>query len=439
MTIQIIIMAVCILLSAYFSATETAFSSLNKTRIKTLAEKGNRRAALTNRLSERYDKLISTILIGNNIVNIAAASLGTLLFVDLCGNPDTGATVSTVVITLVVLVFGEITPKSMAKDSPERFAMFSSPLLNVLMILLTPVTSVFSAWKKLVSKLFRLERNDKMSQDELLMLVEEVEQGGSIDADEGVLLRNAIEFAEQKAEDILTHRVDLEAVPVEISKTNLAECFSETKFSRILVYEENIDHIIGVIHQKDFYTVSGITEEPVRKLISPVIYALETEKISSLLRNLQKAKTHIAVILDEYGGTCGIVTLEDILEELVGEIWDEHDETVEKCREIRPDTFRVDCLMELDEFCEQFHLKTESDMVTVGGWVSEQLGKIPEAGDSFSFENLRVTVSAVDNHRAETIEVYRKSELKEGQLRSEDSHPAENKSPDFRENSSANL
>ena len=430
MTIQIIIMAVCILLSAYFSATETAFSSLNKTRIKTLAEKGNRRAVLTSRLSDRYDKLISTILIGNNIVNIAAASLGTLLFVDLCGNPDTGATVSTVVVTLVVLVFGEITPKSMAKDSPERFAMFSSPFLNVLMILLTPITAVFSAWKKLVSKLFRLEKNDKMSQDELLMLVDEVEQGGSIDADEGILLRNAIEFAEQKAEDILTHRIDLEAVPVNISKAGLAKCFSETKFSRILVYEEDIDHIIGVIHQKDFYTSSGITEEPVRRLISPVIYALETEKISVLLRNLQKAKTHIAVILDEYGGTCGIVTLEDIVEELVGEIWDEHEETVEKCRETGTDTFRVDCMMELDEFCEQFHLKTESDMVTVGGWVSEQLGKIPEAGDCFSFENLQVTVSDVDHHRAETIEVCRKSKLKEGQLPAAARSP-EDKSPAF--------
>ena len=415
MTIQIIIIAVCILLSAYFSATETAFSSLNKTKIKTLAEKGVKRAVLTNKLCDNYDKLISTILVGNNIVNIAAASLGTLLFATLCNNPDTGATVSTVVITLVVLIFGEITPKSIAKDCPEKFAMFSAPFINVLIIILTPVNFVFSYWKKLVAKMLRLESDNKMSQEELLMLVEEVEQEGSIDKNESILLRNAIEFAEQEAEDILTHRVDLEAVPADAEKEEIADLFAQTKLSRILVYDDNIDNIIGVIHHKDFYTSTGITDRPIKDIISPIIYVLKTEKISSLLKHLQKAKTHIAVVLDEYGGTYGIVTMEDILEELVGEIWDEHDEVVEEYSQVNSDTFSVDCSVELDDFCERFDQKIDSEMVSLGGWVSEKLGKVPEKGDKFSYGNMEITVTGVENHRAETVDVYLKPEPQDGE------------------------
>lgn len=418
MTTQILLMAVLILFSAYFSATETAFSSLNKTRLKTMAEKGNKKAILTNRLSDDYDKLISTILIGNNIVNIASASLGTLIFVDLCGNPDTGATVSTVVVTIIVLIFGEVTPKSIAKDCPEKFAMFSSPFLNVLIVLLTPLSFIFSCWKKLTAKLLKLESDTKMSQEELLMLVEEVQQDGSIDENEGDLLRNAIEFAEQEAEDILTHRVDLEAVPVDATKEEIAQVFFESKFSRILVYEESIDNIIGVIHQKDFYTGTGITDKEVKDIIGPIIYVLKNEKISPLLRKLQQAKSHIAVVLDEYGGTYGIVTMEDILEELVGEIWDEHDEVVEEYNLVNDNTYRVDCSTDLDEFCEHFNVKTDSEMVSLAGWVSEQLGKVPEEGDKFVYDNLEITVVSVDTHRAEEIDIIqhpKSSDTEDGQ------------------------
>lgn len=407
MTTQIIIIAILILFSAYFSATETAFSSLNKTRMKTLAEKGDKKAALVCKLSDHYDKLISTILIGNNIVNIGASSLGTILFVNLLQNADKGATVSTVVITLVVLIFGEITPKSIAKDMPERFAMFSAPFLNVFIIILTPLTAVFSGWKKLVAKVLKLESNTKMSQEELLMLVDEVQQDGSIDQNEGELLRNAIEFAEQEAADILTHRVDLEAVSIDSTKEQIAAVFSETKFSRILVYEDTIDNIVGVIHLKDFYTGSGITDKDLKDLVSPTIFVLQNEKISSLLRQLQKNKSHIAVVLDEYGGTYGIVTMEDILEELVGDIYDEHDDVVEEFNQVNDNTFQVDCSTDLDEFCEHFDIKTESEMVSLGGWVAEQLGKIPEIGDHFRYHDLEITVTAVDSHRAETVNIIR--------------------------------
>ena len=317
-------MAACLVLSAYFSATETAFSSANSTRLKTLAEKGSKKAKLACELLEHYDKLLSTILIGNNIVNILMASIGTVLFVRHYG--DAGATISTVVVTVVVLVFGEISPKSVAKDCAERFAMFSAPILQVFLFVLTPLNFLFSLWKKLLAKVFRLNGESKMSQEELLMLVDEVQQDGSIDKNEGELLKNAIDFSEQQAQDILIHRVDLAALPITASKEEVAALFTETKYSRLLIYQDSIDHILGTVHQKDFYVGCGITEKPLEEIIVPPLFVLENEPISRLLKTLQKAKTHVAVVVDEYGGTCGIVTMEDILEELVGEIWDEHDE-----------------------------------------------------------------------------------------------------------------
>lgn len=410
-TLPIIIMILLVMLSAYFSATETAFSSLNKTRIKTLAENGNKRANLVLELSEKYDKLISTILIGNNIVNIALASMGTVFFVKLLNDNDVGATVSTVVITIVVLIFGEISPKSVAKDSAEKFAMFSAPAVSVLIFVLTPLNFIFSLWQKLLTKMLKIEESEKMSQEELLMFVDEVEQEGSIDEDEGDLLRNAIEFTETKAEDILTHRVDLEAVQVGADRTEILQKFAETQFSRLLVFEDNIDNVVGVIHQKDFYTIDGITDEKMENLIKPVLFIQKSEKINDLLKNLQVNKCHIAVVLDEYGGTLGIVTMEDILEELVGEIWDEHDEVVEDFREIGEDTYVVDCSINVDDFFEFFDIECESDSISLGGWVMEQLGKVPEICDAFEYENLSVIVRETDFHRVTEIEVFCKKPL----------------------------
>lgn len=407
----ILILVILVTLSAYFSATETSFSSLNRTKMKTLAEKNNKRAIQTLKLVDSYDKLISTILIGNNIVNIAASSIATVMFVKHFG--DMGATLSTVVMTVGILIFGEVSPKSIAKDCPEKFAMFSAPFIHVLMILLTPVNFLFSCWKKLLSKLFRLESDSKMSQEELLMLVEEVQQDGSIDESEGDLLKNAIEFTEQEAEDILTHRVDLEAVPVDAPKDEIAKVFYDTKFSRILVYEDSIDNIIGVIHQKDFYTATGITQKDIREILSPTVYVMKNEKISPLLRQMQKAKSHVAVVLDEYGGTYGIVTMEDILEELVGEIWDEHDDVVEEFTAVNADTHRVDASTSVSEFCDFFDVEVDSDMVSLGGWVAEQLGKVPEEGDSFQYDHLEIRVTSVDTHRVEEIEIHQLPRKKE--------------------------
>lgn len=400
---SILVMAFCIIMSAYFSATETAFSSLNRTRIKVLAENGNRRAQLTYRLSENYDKLISTILIGNNLVNILVASVGTLLFVEIWG--DIGATISTVVVTIVVLIFGEITPKSIAKDFPEKFAMFSAPLINILIYVLTPVNLLFTQWKKMISKLFQTKEDEKMSQEELLLLLEDVQQEGSINEDEGVLLKNAVEFSDLEAQDILTHRVDLEAVDIDATKDEIAELFTTSHFSRLLVYEESIDKIIGVIHRKDFYVGNGITSKEIKDIITTPLFVMPAEKISRLLKLLQANKSHIAVVIDEYGGTLGIVTMEDILEELVGEIWDEHDEAEEPFHMVDPNTYILEGDVTFDDFCSFFNVKGEADSVSIAGWIMEQIGKIPEQGDSFTYGNLTVSIEQISDNRILKVRV----------------------------------
>lgn len=404
-TTCIMIMAVCLIFSAYFSATETAFSSANTTKLKTLAEKGSSRAALVCKLLEHYDRLLSTILIGNNVVNIAMASIGTVLFVRHLG--DAGATVSTVVVTVVVLIFGEISPKSVAKDCAEQWAMLAAPLLQALIWIFMPLNILFSLWKKLLAKIFRLSSDSRMSQEELLMLVDEVQQDGSIDQNEGELLKNAIDFSEQQAQDILIHRTDLAALPITATKEEVAALFTETKYSRLLIYQDSIDNILGTIHQKDFYVGCGVTEKPLRDIILPPVYALEMESISLLLKKLQQAKTHVAVVVDEYGGTCGIVTMEDILEELVGEIWDEHDEEEMPICKASDDTYLVDAEMSYDDFADYFGLKSDSDMISVSGWVMEQFGRLPESGAAFDFENLHIQITRVANHHIEQIRVFR--------------------------------
>lgn len=404
---KIIIMVICIMFSAYFSATETAFSSANKTRFKALAEKGNKRAALAYRLSEEYDKLISTILIGNNLVNITVASVGTLLFVvDLLPNNNQAATISTIVVTIIVLIFGEITPKSVAKDFPEKFAMFSAPMINFLIKLLLPVNFLFSVWKKLVSRIFKSDDDNKMSQEELLLLLDEVEQEGTIDETESELIHNAVEFGDIDVQSILTHRVDLEGIDITDSKEEVAEKFTSTRYSRLLVYEETIDKIVGILHLKDFYQDTGISPKSVKNLMTPPVFIHQTEKVDDLLRTLQSSKSHIAVVLDEYGGTLGIVTMEDILEELVGEIWDEHDEVEEDFKEIAENSYIVDCSVSLEDFFDRFDIdEGDFDSVSLGGWVMEQFDGIPDKGDSFEYENLTIIVAKTDNHRIEKVRV----------------------------------
>ena len=402
-TPNLIALALCVLLSAFFSATETAFSSVNKTRLKVLAEKGNQRARQALDLSNNYDKLISTILIGNNVVNIAASAIATILFVSMLGS--IGPTVSTVVMTIVLLIFSEITPKSIAKDYPEQFAMFAAPIIRAVMWVCTPLNYLFSLWKKMIARLFGSKKSAGMSQEELLMFLEEAEKEGELDQEEGELLRNAVEFGDLEAKDILTHRVDLEAVSIDENKEKIARVFTESRYSRLLVYEDTIDKIVGVIHLKDFYRGTGLFRGSIRSIMATPVYVYQTEKIGNLLRILQANKSHVAVVIDAYGGTLGIVTMEDILEEIVGDIWDEHDEVEEAFRQKEDGVWTVDCSVPLNEFCEQFGVQIDSDCVSLGGWVMEAMGRIPEEGDHFDYESLTVTVTKLDDRRVETVDV----------------------------------
>ena len=406
---ELLAMAICIAFSAYFSASETAFSSLNRARMKAMAEQGDKRAERALDLAEQYDRLLSTLLIGNNIVNIAVASIGTVLFVRYYG--DLGATISTVVITIVVLIFGEISPKSLAKDSPERFAMMSAPLLRVLMWVLAPLNFLFSQWKKLLTVIFRVKDDRKLTQQELLVLVDEVEQEGGIDREEGELLRSAIEFPDQEAEDILTHRVDLEAVQVDASREEVARVFRESRYSRLLVYGEDLDDVLGVVHLKDFCDTSD--GAGLRDIMTAPLFVPPTVKISALLRQLQRSKSHVAVVSDEFGGTLGIVTMEDILEELVGEIWDEHDEVEEPVRQTGESAYRISCAEGPEILKDLFHEDPGDDNTTLGGWVAEQLGHIPAQGDTFLWEDLKVSVTKTDGRRVLEVEVRRLDEAAE--------------------------
>ena len=400
MTVAIVILVMC---SAYFSATETAFTSLNTIRMKTWAENGDKRAARALAVGEDYDKLLSSILIGNNIVNITATTISTLLFTKIF--VTYGATISTVVITIVVLIFGEISPKSVAKEFPERFAMFSAPILRVIILVLTPLNFLFSMWKKLLSKIFKPSGDDGITEEELMGIVDQAESEGGLDAHEGDLIRASIEFNDLDVSDILTPRVDLVAVDEESTMQEVGALFVENGYSRLPIYHETIDNIIGVVHQKDFYKARGRGEDRLAMIKSPVVYTTPNTKIFKLLRILQMNKVHMAVVVDEYGGTEGIVTLEDILEELVGEIWDEHDEVTEFLRKQPDGSYNIDCTTDLDDMYDLFEIKGECEASTVSGWVLEQIDRIPKQGDHFIAEGLEVTVTAVDNRRVMEINV----------------------------------
>ena len=378
----IIVLVIC---SGYFSATETAFTSINKIRLKNLAGEGNKRAKKVLELESRYDNLLSTILIGNNIVNIGMTAVATVLFVSLF--PTYGATISTAVITVIVLIFGEISPKSLAKESPEAFAMFSAPIIRVIMIVLTPVNFIFAQWKKLLAKLFKVQNSRAITEDELITIVEEAETEGSIEADQSELIQNAIAFNELEAWDVLTPRVDIEAIEIGTTKEEVAKLFMETGYSRMPVYEDDLDTIIGVLNQKDFHNYIAGSKKNIADYVKPVVFVAGSMKIADLLKKLQLNKSHIAIIVDEYGGTEGLVTMEDIIEELVGDIYDEHDEVESQdITELQDGSFRVMCNTNAEKMFDYFDEEEEIDATTVNGWVVRQLDKLPSVGDTFSYE-----------------------------------------------------
>ena len=401
---MIVILILLVILSAYFSATETAFTSLNRIRLKSKADAGNRRAALALKLVDQYNNLLSTILVGNNIVNLSASSLATVFFTEGL-RLQNGAVISTAVITIVVLVFGEVSPKSLAKEYPESFAMFSAPIMRILMVILTPVNFLFSLLKKLLSKVFHKQGDSGITEEELVTMVDQAESEGGLDQHESKLIRSAIEFNDMEVDEILTPRVDIVAVEDTDSMDDIAQAFAESGYSRLPVYHEDIDDIIGVIHEKDFHAARYRGQTDVKAITGPMLYTTGNTKISELLRILQREKAHMVIVVDEYGGTEGLVTLEDIVEELVGEIWDEHDEVIEEFKKQEDGSYLISCSADLTDLFDLFSIKGECDANTISGWVMEQIGRIPEEGDHFVSDGLDVTVTKVDHRRVLEIRV----------------------------------
>ena len=394
--LKIVILVVLVLLSAFFSSAETAFTSVNRVRLKTLAQDGNKKAKVATMLVDRYDKMLYSTLIGNNIVNIAASSIATLLFIDVLKDNNLGSTVATIVTTVALLIFGEITPKTLAKMVPEKFCMAYGYFIYAIMIVFTPLSLVFSGWKALILKIFKFKPDEGITEEELITIVEEAGEEGSLDDNETHLIRSAIEFNDLDVEDIYVPRVNVIAVEKSASMQEIRDLFAEHSFSRLPVYEDNIDHIIGMIHEKDFYNALAKGHTSIESSITKIALATEHMKISTLLKSLQKQKVHMAVVVDEYGGTCGIVTLEDILEELVGEIWDEHDEEEVLYGKINEGEYWVDGKCSLDELFDLYEdLKgdcEDCESNTVGGWVTEKFGRIPANGEVITIEDIEVKV-----------------------------------------------
>lgn len=401
----LVVIVICVILSAYFSATETAFASLNHIRVKNMAEKGDRRAILVMKLLDRYDSVLSTILVGNNVVNIGATSLATVFFVRMLGE-DAGSGIATLVTTLVLLIFGEISPKSMASEFPEQVAMLAAPLLSCIVAVLTPVNFLFGLWKRFLAKIIKGEEDRAITDEELLTIVDEAETGGGIGEEESDLIRNSIEFRDQEAVDILTPRVDIVGVEYGTSNQEIADIFAQTGYSRLPVYREDMDHITGILYEKDFYNKIFGSDRTIDSIIRPTVFITEHKKIDELLRELQKKKIHLAVVVDEYGGTVGIVSMEDILEELVGEIWDEHDEIVQEIRKITDSDYVVEGSANLEKLFDEIGCEREHDSITVSGWILEIAGKVPSRGDVYHYENMTIRILEMDGHRVGKIKLH---------------------------------
>ncbi len=398
---------VLIVFSGFFSASEMAYTSVNKIRLLNMEQNGNKRAGKVLRETENFDKLLSTILVGNNIVNITASSLATLLFTSLILNASLAATVSTIVLTVVVLIFGEITPKLFAKEKPEACAMAFYPLLKLFMYVLLPINFIFSGWKWLLRKMFKFEKTSSVTEDELLTIVETAENEGEIAEHESQLIRSAIEFEDLDVKDVMIPRVNVIAVEENSEMEHIYDTFVKNGFSRMPVYSETIDAIVGVIHEKDFYALLHDGGKSVKSIIQPSVCVSSSMKISTVLRMLQKAKIHMAIVVDEFGGTEGIVTLEDILEELVGEIYDEHDEIEILFRPIDDKNFIVSGDENVEEMFEKLSLNIPEDIsaTTVSGFVIELMDKIPVVGEVLALEKLQIEVTKANTKHVQEVKV----------------------------------
>lgn len=399
-------LVLCIVLSGIFSATETAYSTASKVRLTTMSDEGDKKAGKVLKLLNNYEKVLFTVLVGNNIVNITATTLATLLFIAMMG--DIGATVSTIVITVVVLLFGEISPKMLAKQHPEGFAKNVYGFLRACMFILTPITFILDGWKWLLSKMFRFPQTASFSEEELITIVETAENEGQLEKHESELIRSAIEFEDLDVRDIMVPRVNVEAVPEDATMEEIYKVFVESGYSRLPVYRDDIDTIVGILHEKDFSVLLHDGGTDIKPLIKKCIYLTQSIKISTALGMLQKEKIHMAIVVDEFGGTDGIVTLEDILEELVGEIYDEHDSEEEQIKKIDDHTYIIKGDENFEEMLEELDVKSpdeETEATTVGGFVSEQLDRMPAPGDKLTVDGMEMEVIKATDKKVDEIKV----------------------------------
>ena len=411
---------VCVFFSNFFSSSEMAYSACNRVRLENASDDGSKRAAAAVKIVERFDDTLSTILIGNNLVNIAASSLGSLAVMELLG--DGYAWVSTVVITTLVIIFGETIPKIVAKNSANRIALRHAYFIRILSVLFKPLIMLVVGLIRLICLPLKGERTDASDDDaveELTSIIETAEDESVLDEDRSELLQAAIDFSDVMASEVMTARVDMLALDIEDDWDELLKTIDESPYSRLPVYEDGVDNIIGVLYLNHFLKALAGDEKPdIRSLLMPVCYVYKTMKLPAVLSELRRAKQHLAVVVDEYGGTLGVLSMEDVLEQLVGEIWDETDEVEEEIVE-RPDgRFELDGDMVISDFIELMELNEEDfdfESDTVGGWTIEMFGSFPKVGDSFEYENFTVTVLQMDGLRVEKIlvQVHPKPEAEE--------------------------
>ena len=411
---------VCVFFSNFFSSSEMAYSACNRVRLENASDDGSKRAAAAVKIVERFDDTLSTILIGNNLVNIAASSLGSLAVMELLG--DGYAWVSTVVITTLVIIFGETIPKIVAKNSANRIALRHAYFIRILSVLFKPLIMLVVGLIRLICLPLKGERTDASDDDaveELTSIIETAEDESVLDEDRSELVQAAIDFSDIMASEVMTARVDMLALDIEDDWDELLKTIDESPYSRLPVYEDGVDNIIGVLYLNHFLKALAGDEKPdIRSLLMPVCYVYKTMKLPAVLSELRRAKQHLAVVVDEYGGTLGVLSMEDVLEQLVGEIWDETDEVEEEIVE-RPDgRFELDGDMVISDFIELMELNEEDfdfESDTVGGWTIEMFGSFPKVGDSFEYENFTVTVLKMDGLRVEKIlvQVHPKPEAEE--------------------------
>ena len=385
--------------SAFFSSSEIAYASANRSRLRKAAEAGSKAGKWALEISEHYDKALCTVLIGNNLVNIASSSVATVIAMALVG--DAGVAIATGVMTFLLLIFGEILPKQLAKQYCDSYALAVAPILKLCMVITAPLVRLFMAMIAQLSKLWGGSQDASITYEDLVTVIEAVEEEGIIDEDCSELLQSAIEFDETEAQEIVTHRVEMTALDISDPVEELIETALNCEYSRIPVYEDTIDNIIGILPVNQLLKELLDTPTPdIRALLQEPVFVPQTRELPELLEQMRRSKFHMAVVTDDHGGTLGIVTMEDILEELVGEIWDETDEIEEDIVELPNDDLLVDGGMMLGDFLEYIEVndpELEDYIITVSGWVTEVLDDYPEVGDTFQYQNYRITIEETDD------------------------------------------